>query len=328
MANIKKQNTMSTNTELATIFSRIADILDIQGANTFKIRAYRNAAQIIDSLSEPVSNMIGETVDKIDKLPGIGKGLHDKIIEFCKTGKIKKYEELRASIPPGLLGMLDIQSFGPKRVKLVYKKLGIDSVEKLEKAAAEGKIRELDGMGEKSEAKLLRSIRDFRTVQTDRKPWDEADKILKPYLAYLKKIKKIDKLEPAGSYRRKRPTVGDLDILATISGDPIPVIEAFVNYPEVEEILAQGSTKASVILKQKIQADLRVVEPESFGAALQYFTGSKQHNIGIRKIAMEKGLKLSEYGVFRGSEKIAGETEEGVYSALGLKWPPPEEREN
>jgi len=318
---------MSTNTELSAVFSRIADILDIQGENTFRIRAYRNAAQIIAGLSEPVSDLICKADEKGEKIPGIGKGLHDKIIEFCKTGKIKEYEELRASIPTGLIEMLDIQSFGPKRVKLVYNKLGIDSVEKLEKAAAEGKIRVLDGMGEKSEEKLLRSIRDFRTLQTDRKPWEEADKILKPFLVYLRKIKEIDKLEPAGSYRRKKSTVGDLDILATISGDPIPVIDAFVKYPEVEEILAQGSTKASVILKQKIQADLRVVEPESFGAALQYFTGSKQHNIGLRKIAMEKGLKLSEYGVFRGAEKIAGENEEGVYSALGLKWPPPEERE-
>lgn len=319
---------MPSNSDIATIFSEIADILDIRGENAFRVRAYRNAARTVDGLGQSVSDMYANKPELLDELPGIGTALRDKIIEFCKTGTVREYDDLRASLPPGLLEMLKIPSFGPKRVKLVHDTLKIDSVEKLEKAAQEGKIRELPGMGEKSEQKLLRNIRDFRTLQTDRKSWPEAHRILKAYLAYLHTVQDIDQLEPAGSYRRRKETVGDLDILVTTSGSSTPVIETFTSYLEVVEVLAQGDTKASVILKDKIQVDLRVVDPGSFGAALQYFTGSKEHNVAVRKIAKDKGLKLSEYGVFRGEKMIAGSTEEEVYTAVGLSLIPPELREN
>ena len=319
---------MSANNEIAAIFNEIADILDIKGENAFRIRAYRNAARTIEGLGQSVSDMYEENPALLDDLPGIGAALRDKILEFCQGGKITEHEELRESLPPGLMEMLKIPSFGPKRVKLVYETLTIDSVEKLEKAAKEEMIRALPGMGEKSEVKLLKSIRDYRTLQTDRKPWPEAHCILKSYLAYLQTIQEIDQLEPAGSYRRRRETVGDLDILITTAGKARPIIETFTEYPDVIEILAKGDTKASVILKEKIQVDLRVVEPDSFGAALQYFTGSKEHNVAVRRIAKEKGMKLSEYGVFANEERIAGKTEEDVYRAVGLEMIPPELREN
>ena len=241
------------NSEIAKIFNETADILEIQGAIIFRVRAYRNAARVIDNLPEKLSDIVARNPDELNSIKSIGKALHDKIIEFCQTGKIKEFDDLKSSLPPGLLDMLKIQSFGPKRVKLVYNKLGIDSVDKLEKAASEGKIRALPGMGEKSELKILKSIRDFRTLQTDRKLWAEAEQILDDYLNYLKKIDGIDKIEPAGSFRRRRETVGDLDILITCSGDTEKIIRHFAEYPEVLEILAQGETKSSVVLKDKIQ---------------------------------------------------------------------------
>ncbi len=319
---------MPTNSEIAKIFNETADILEIQGAIIFRVRAYRNAARVIDNLPEKLSDIVARNPDELNSIKSIGKALHDKIIEFCQTGKIKEFDDLKSSLPPGLLDMLKIQSFGPKRVKLVYNKLGIDSVDKLEKAASEGKIRALPGMGEKSELKILKSIRDFRTLQTDRKLWAEAEQILDDYLNYLKKIDGIDKIEPAGSFRRRRETVGDLDILITCSGDTEKIIRHFAEYPEVLEILAQGETKSSVVLKDKIQVDLRVVKPESFGAAMQYFTGSKEHNVALRSLAKEKNMKLSEYGVFQNEKSIAGENEVNVYNSLGLDWIPPEIREN
>ncbi|RLD11387.1 MAG: DNA polymerase/3'-5' exonuclease PolX [Chlamydiae bacterium] len=317
-----------TNNEIAKIFNETADILEIKGENIFRVRAYRNAARVIDNLIEKLSDIVAQNPDELNSIKSIGKALHDKIIEFCQTGKIKEFDNLKNSLPSGLLDMLKIQSFGPKRVRLVYEKLGIDNVDKLEKAASEGKIRVLPGMGEKSELKILKSIRDFRTLQTDRKSWAEAEQILNDYLNYLKKIDGIDKIQPAGSFRRCRETVGDLDILITCSGDTEKIISHFAEYPEVLEILAQGETKSSVVLKDKIQVDLRVVKPESFGAAMQYFTGSKEHNVALRSHAKEKNMKLSEYGVFQKDKSIAGENEENVYNSLGFDWIPPEIREN
>jgi len=319
---------MPTNSEIAKIFNEAADILEIQGANPFRVRAYRNASRVIDNLPEKLSDIVKKDPDELNSIRSIGKAFHDKIIEYCGTGKIKELEELKKSLPPGLLDMLKIQSFGPKRVRLVYEKLGIDNVEKLEKAAEEKKIRGLPGLGEKSEAKILKSIRDFRTLQTDRKPWAEAEQILSEYLGYLKQITGIERIQPAGSFRRRRESVGDLDILITCTGNTEKIINHFAEYSEVTDILAKGDTKASVILKEKIQVDLRVVKPESFGAALQYFTGSKEHNVALRSLAKEKEMKLSEYGVYRGEKSIAGETEKEIYNILGLDWIPPELREN
>ena len=319
---------MPTNNEIAKIFSETADILEIQGAIVFRVRAYRNAAQVIENMTDKLSDIVARNPDELNSIRTIGKTLHDKIIEFCETGKVEEFDKLKKSLPLGLLEMLKIQSFGPKRVKLVYNKLGIDSVDKLEEAALEGKIRVLPGMGEKSETKILKSIRDFRTLQTDRKSWAEAEEILQNYLDYITKIDGIHHIQPAGSFRRRRESVGDLDILVTCNKNAGGIIQHFVEYPEVLEILAQGETKSSVVLKSKIQVDLRVVKPESFGAAMQYFTGSKEHNVALRALAKNKNMKLSEYGVFQNDESIAGKTEVEVYNTIGLAWIPPEIREN
>ena len=324
----KAPDIMPTNHDIAAIFNQIADILDIQGKNAFRIRAYRNAARIIDSMGQSLIGMYRENPESLKVIPGIGEGLREKIIEFCETEHIAEYEEIRETIPPGLLDMLKIPSFGPKRVKLVYDKLGIETVDALEQAAQKAKIRELPGMGEKSEAKLLKNIQDYRTLQTDRKSWPEAHRIMEAYREYLSRVSGIESLEAAGSYRRCRETIGDLDILITTKGDSHPIIDAFTAYPEVLEVIAKGDTKASVILTRKIQVDLRVVEPGSFGAALQYFTGSKEHNVAMRRLAKDRGLKLSEYGIFSGDRMLAGKTEEEVYAELGLQLIPPELREN
>lgn len=319
---------MASNQQLAALFTTIADILDIQGANVFRVRAYRNAARVIEQLSEPINAIVARDPAALDRLPGIGKGLHDKIVEFCERGTITEYEELKTTLPPGLLDLLNIPSLGPKRVKLLYETLGITTVEALEAAALAGKLRDLPGMGEKSEAKLLKSIREYRSLHTGRIQWAAAEAVLAPYLAYLRAVPGLAQLEPAGSYRRGRETVGDLDVLATTHGAAADVITAFVAYEDVRDVLAQGDTKASVVLSSGLQVDMRVVPPESFGAALQYFTGSKEHNVALRSRAKEYGLKLSEYGVFRGDKAVAGRTEEEVYAALDLPWIPPELREN
>jgi len=319
---------MQSNAELAALFSTMADILDIQGANVFRVRAYRNAVRVVEQLSEPIHELVQRDPDALDRLPGIGKGLHEKILEYCRQGALSEYDELKASVPPGLLELLKLPSLGPKRVKLLYDTLGIASVEALEAAASAGRLRTLPGMGEKSEAKVLRSIHDYRSLQTGRIAWAAAEAILEPYLACLRAVPGVEHLEPAGSYRRRRDTVGDLDILATSRGDAQGIITAFVAYAAVKDILAQGDTKASVVLDAGVQVDLRVVDPDSFGAALQYFTGSKEHNVALRSRAKEYGLKLSEYGVFRDETSVAGRTEHDVYAALELPLIPPELREN
>jgi len=319
---------MASNQALAGLFETIADILDIQGANVFRVRAYRNAARVISQLSEPIDEIMARDPAALDRLPGIGKGLHDKIAEYCQRGTITEYEQLKTALPAGLLELLNIPSLGPKRVKQLYETLGITTVEALEAAALAGQLRDLPGMGEKSEAKILKSIRDYRSLHTGRMQWATADAVLAPYLAYLRGRPGLLQLEPAGSYRRGRETVGDLDVLATTRGAAADIITAFVTYEDVSDILAQGDTKASVVLSCGIQVDLRVVAPESFGAALQYFTGSKEHNVALRSRAKEFGLKLSEYGVFREDTAVAGRTEEDVYAALQLPWIPPELREN
>jgi DNA polymerase (family 10) len=317
---------MQSNADLASLFSTIADILDIRGANVFRVRAYRNAARTIEGLSEPIHELVARDAAALDQLPGIGKGLHDKILEYCARGTVGEYDELKASVPPGLLELLNIPTLGPKRVKLLHD-IGVDSVVALEEAATAGRVRDLPGMGEKTEAKLLHALREYKTLHTARMPWSRAQGILAGYLAHLRRVPGVQELEAAGSYRRGRDTVGDLDILVTTHGDARPIIEAFVQYAAVADILARGDTKASVILRDKIQADLRVVDTASFGAALQYFTGAKEHNVAIRARAKDRGLKVSEYGVFRGETRIAGATEDEVYAALDLAWIPPELRE-
>lgn len=322
---------MPDNTELAHLLAEIADILDIADANPFRIRAYRNAARTIENTGDSFVEMARNDPDRLAHIPGIGKGMQEKIHEYATTGVIDEHRELCETYPQGLRDMLKLPSFGPKSVKRVYQEKGISSIEELQKAAENGELRTLAGFGEKTEAKILRSIQTFRTLQTDRIPWHNAAQIIEPYLAYLRQNTDALRLETAGSYRRCRDSVGDIDILAATEGEGRALVDIFTRYEHVKEILAAGDTKGSVILHTHdttIQVDLRVVAPDAFGAALQYFTGSKEHNVTLRGRAKERGLKISEYGVFDNEEKCAGKTEEDVYAAVGCCWIAPELREN
>jgi DNA polymerase (family 10) len=298
--------------------------LDIKGENPFKVRAYEKAALVVESLSEPIEKVYRE--GRLTEIPGIGKSIAEKIAELIETGRLSYLEELEASIPAGVVELLKIPEVGPKTAWLVYEKLGIKSIEEMEKAAREGKLRQLPGLGPKTEENILKGIERLRRFG-ERVPLGIALPFARQVVEWLKERAPIDKIEPAGSIRRRKETIGDIDILVT-STQPLEVMDAFVSLPVVREVIAKGETKTSVITEMGIQMDVRVVEPDCFGAALQYFTGSKEHNIHLRKIAQDMGLKISEYGVFRGDEKIAGRTEEEVYGALNLPWIPPELRED
>lgn len=313
------------NADIATAFDEIADLLEIKGENPFRVRAYRNAARTIAELAEPLRDKV-ERGEDLTQIPGIGKDLAMKIGQFVITGRIAQLEELRAEFPAGLLDMLRLPGLGPKRVKTLYDDLKIQTLEELAAAAREGRIRKIKGFGEKIEAGILRAI---ETRQQEGRRFRRA--AIAPYAealcAHLRAVPGVKHVEPAGSYRRARETIGDLDILVEAE-DSKAVMQAFVEYDEVQQVLAHGETKSSARLRSGLQVDVRVVPAESFGAALQYFTGSKEHNIAVRKIAQSKGLKVNEYGVMRGDERIAGRTEEEVYGALGLRVPPPEIRED
>lgn len=313
------------NADIAAGFDEIADLLDIQGDNPFRIRAYRNAARTVLDLGRELREMV-EKGEDLTALPGIGDDLAKKISDFVKTGTTPTLEKLRAEVPPGIVDLLRLPSIGPKRVKTLYRDLGIGSIAQLEAAAREGKVRALPGFGEKIEQSILDAIRakadqGRRFLRASVVPYAEA------LAEYLRRTPGAGEVTLAGSYRRAKETVGDVDILVTAK-DAAPVMERFVAYDEVTDVLAKGDTKSSVILRSGIQADLRVVPAESYGAALNYFTGSKAHNIAVRKLGQQRGLKISEYGVFRGEKQVAGATEEEVYQAVGLPLIPPEIRED
>lgn len=314
------------NLELAEIFREIAEILEIQGENAFKVRAYYRVVQILESLPEEIDQIYNR--GELHKIPGVGAHIAQKIEEYIKTGKIGYHEHLRKNIPSGLLKMLEIPDVGPKTVKLLYEKLKIDSISKLEKAIAEKKIRSLPGMGEKSEENIKKGI-EFLRQQKGRMLLGNAHPLAMAIIEELKKEPGVERISPAGSLRRMKETIGDIDILIT-SKSPKKVMETFIHLPMVTKVNNFGETKSSVIMEDKLQVDLRVVEPDSFGAALQYFTGSKSHNIKLRDIAKDKGYKINEYGLFRikDNKKIAGKEEKDIYNALGLDYIPPEMREN
>ncbi|MCD6481251.1 MAG: DNA polymerase/3'-5' exonuclease PolX [Thermoplasmata archaeon] len=309
------------NQEIARILYQIADLLEIKGVE-FKPRAYRKAAQNIEGLSVDIEDLYRE--GKLESIPGVGKNIAKKIEEYIKTGKVKKLEELKEEIPVDIESLMEVEGLGPKMIKTLYEKLGVKNLDDLERVAKERRIRRLKGFGEKTELKILEGIeiarrRQHRFILGYALP--EANRIIETLKPYVKKI------SMAGSIRRRKETIGDVDILA-VAEDAERVMDLFTEMKEVEKILARGSTKSSVRLHGGMQVDLRVVAEESFGSALQYFTGSKEHNIELRKIAIKKGYKLNEYGLFKGEERIAGEKEEDVYKALGMQWIPPEMREN
>ncbi|MGQ9616764.1 MAG: DNA polymerase/3'-5' exonuclease PolX [Spirochaetota bacterium] len=315
------------NSDVVDIFNRVADLLELDGANQFRVRAYRNAARTISALSRSIGEMV-ENGEELTVLPGVGKDLAEKIEEIVKTGSLRQLRELERKVPPELIALMSIPSLGPKRVRLLYTELGIKDEEQLMEAARDGKIREIAGFGDKTERRILEEIERLRQRgERGRLKLMEAERITEPLLEYLSKIEGVKRVEAAGSYRRRRETVGDLDILV-VCEDSSDVMESFVQYDDVKRVLSKGETRSSVILKSDFQVDVRVVPEESYGAALHYFTGSQAHNIAIRKLGQSKDLKVNEYGVFRGEKRIAGRTEEEVYAELGLPFIAPELREN
>jgi DNA polymerase (family 10) len=315
----------SHNADIAAVFEEIANLLEIEGANPFRIRAYRNAAQAIGALSTEAYVLL-ENKEDLTELPGIGRDLAGKIEEIVATGHCALLDRLQTELPPAVTELLKVPGLGPKRVRHLYHDLDVQTVEQLYGAAREGRIRALPGFGEKTELNILQAI-EAHADQKGRFKLAVAAQYAEPLRAFLADVPGVKEATVAGSYRRMRETVGDLDIVVT-AAPRSAVMEHFIGYEEVAEILAAGSTRASVVLKCGLQVDLRVVANESYGAALHYFTGSKAHNVAVRYIAQKKGLKVNEYGVFRGKNRIAGETEESVYRAAGLSFIPPELREN
>jgi len=314
------------NREIVALFGEIADYLEVKGENPFRVRAYRRAAQAIEGLAEDVSVLAAR--GGLLEVPGIGKDLAAKITEYLSTGAIPYLEGLRAEIPAGVIELMRIHGVGPKTAKLLYEQVGVDSVEKLEALARAHRLAGLPGIKAKTEENILKGIAVWRSGR-ERMPLGAALLLAEDILPRLRALPEVRQIEAAGSLRRMKETVKDIDILVT-SSSPARVMEVFVGLPNVAEVLAHGETKSSVRLREGIQTDLRVVEPESFGAALQYFTGSKQHNIRVRELAQRRGLKVSEYGVFeeQSNRRVAGKTEEEVYAAVGLPWFPPELRED
>jgi DNA polymerase (family 10) len=315
------------NRQIADFFTKIADLLEIQGDNPFRIRSYRNAARILGDMAGSLAEMVKNGRD-LEEIPGIGSGISKKIVEIVTTGNLKFLDEQRAKVPSRLPELLKVEGLGPKKVKLLYEKLGVDSLDKLEQLAEAGKIRDLEGMGEKSEQKILKGILYLRRG-VGRFKLSLGLSYAEALIDYLSRVEGVKHLEPSGSLRRRSETIGDLDILA-VCDKKSAIMQEFVSYEDVEEVIAQGETKSSVRLRCGLQVDVRVLESGSFGAGLQYFTGSKAHNIALRSRANDRGLKLSEYGVFRISteKKVAGETEEEVYETLDLPLIPPELRED
>jgi DNA polymerase (family 10) len=313
------------NADIAAIFEEIADLLEIQGANPFRVRAYRNAARTVGEFGRDLTAMVAKG-QALPKIPGVGEDLTRKIHEIATTGKSSFLERLHKELPETITELLHIPGLGPKKVKALYDQLRVDSLEDLRAAAEAGRIRALPGFGEKTERHILEALA-VRADTARRFKRPVAAQYAEALAAALRSVPGVSRLEIAGSYRRCRETVGDIDLLVTAS-DSGPVMARFIGYDEVAEVLSQGSTRASVVLKCGLQVDLRVVPEASYGAALAYFTGAKAHNIALRKRAQARGLKLNEYGVFRGDTLIAGDTEASVYAALGLPWIPPELRED
>ncbi len=313
------------NADIARMFGEIADLLEIGEANPFRIRAYRNAARIVEGLQFDLAGCVAAG-GELPKLPGIGADLGAKIREIAASGTCALLEKLKRELPSGITDLLHVPGLGPKRVQRLYHELDVQTLEQLYRAARDGRLRALTGFGEKTELNILQGV-EARLKRPGRYKLATAAQYAHAYADYLSRGAGVGRVVVAGSFRRMRETVGDLDILVTAAA-PAQAMQRFSAYPEVKQVLSRGETRASVMLHAGIQVDLRVVAEESYGAALHYFTGSKAHNIALRKLAQERGLKINEYGVFRGGKRIAGETEESVYAAVGLPYIEPELRED
>ncbi len=317
------------NTEIASVFYEIGDLLEIKGGDRFRIRSYRNAGLVIEGLTESLKRLYDEGgEDNLKGIPGIGESIRAKIIELLTTGKCEYLDDLLKEFPSGMLEVLKVSGVGPKKAALLYKELGIASVEELRNAAAGQKLRELPGFGELSEQKILKAISELKAMSA-RFKLSVALKYAESIVDHIKKVRGTIDVVPAGSLRRWKDTIGDVDILVTCT-DPEAIMDHFVKHPDVQEILSKGETKSTIVLKIGLQVDIRTLDKKSFGAALQYFTGSKAHNVALRDRAKRMGLKISEYGVFKekGEKWVVGTREEDVYRSVGLPWIPPELREN
>jgi DNA polymerase (family X) len=319
------------NKKIAEIFQEIGDILEIKGENRFRVIAYHNASRTLMSYPRDLRKIVDENPRDLEKIPGIGDNFRRHIMCLLTSGMCGEFEEIRASIPPGLLDMLRLRGVGPKKVKLFYSELGLHDIRGLEQAAKDGAIAELPRMGEKSQNEILAAIEEHAKFDLKRTMISDALVVAEQYIGYMERCKEVAKIEYAGSLRRRKETVGDLDLLVVDNGKKgavAKVMEHFVGYDEVYKVLAQGKTKSAVILESGLQVDLRVVAADSFGAAMHYFTGSKAHNIRVRDRAKRKGLKVNEYGVFKVStgELITSRNEKDVFKAVGMPFIIPEIR--
>lgn len=319
------------NAQISAAFELLADLLEFQDSNPFRVRSYRNSARVIAQMSESVESIVREDPSQLTELDGIGKSLAEKCVTLVETGSLPLLDELREQVPESVLQFLRVPGMGPKKAASLYHELNVQSLEELQHACESGEVRKLKGFGEKTEQTILENLKFAATVD-ERIYWRAADGIATDLREFmLSGHVQIDQFELAGSYRRGKETVGDLDILV-VSEDSGAVMRRFSEYPSLREVLVQGDTKMSIRLQSGLQVDLRVVPAESFGAALQYFTGSKEHNVQLRGRAKQRGLKVNEWGVYRvdGDDEsyIAGREEKDVYGCLGLPWIPPELRES
>lgn len=326
------------NIEIARVLNEFADLLELKAENRFRIRSYRKAAQMIQGLSKPVAQLIEQSKD-LTELPGVGESMAAHIAEIVKTGTLKALNGLRKEIPAAVSELMEIEGLGPKRTKQLHEQLGVNSINDLAQALDAGKLAKLPGFGKKSMEKLRQAIQTFQK-RPKRFFLRDAEQLVQPLIEYLRAGGFIEKLEVAGSYRRRMETVGDIDILVA-SDKPEPVMQRFQSYPEVVRVLAAGTTRGTIILRSGLQVDLRILPQGSYGTALNYFTGSKDHNIALRTLGVERGLRISEYGIFRvpkgmkpedlekaEGERIGGANEQDVYRILKLDYIPPELREN
>ncbi len=319
----------TTNADVAQLFEKLADLLDIRGENQFRVRAYRNAARTISGMQSNVAELV-EHGEDLSKYQGIGTAIAEKISEIVRTGRLSKLEEVERELPEGLLDLMRIPELGPRRVKELHDELGITGTEELAAALEKGRVRELPGFGEKLESSLREQLRRMSDRGEDtRLLLPSAEKTAERMVRYLEAHVEMQHITVAGSYRRRKETVGDLDILvvAEPSQHAAHIMDVFTAYEDVRTVAMKGETRSSVVLRSGVQIDLRLLNEQSYGSALQYFTGSKEHNIALRRVAQEQGFKVSEYGIFRGEEQVAGATESSMYERLGLAWIPPELRE-
>jgi DNA polymerase (family 10) len=313
------------NAEIADRFEQLADLLELQGANPFRVRAYRNASRFIRGHARSLAELVDERAD-LTGLPGIGADLAGKIETIVRTGRLPMLEQLRRRVPAPLVAMTRIEGLGPKRAQALYRALRIRSLEDLARAARSGRIRELPGFGARTEQLIAERAARAVTVEP-RLSIADAEPIARSLVDYLRGLEGVKQVEVAGSFRRRRETVGDLDVLVTAARNA-KLMDRVVRHEDVAEVQAQGATRATLRLRNGLQVDVRVVPATSFGSALHYFTGSKAHNIAVRRLAQARGLKLNEYGVFRGEERVGGRTEREVFAAAGLPVIPPELRED